>query len=294
MLLHADRTTPVAPERYPDRRAARGETFTDELYWAGEEGEQRAYSVSAHPVESRNGAGAGAVITFADVTALINALSAKDNFVATVSHELRTPLTSILGYLELVLDEPGHQDIESELRIVQRNATHLLGLVNDLIAVASERIDLTRQETEVAVLLADAVASARDRAVDSGIELTVIAERPLTARVDPARLRQVLRNLLSNAIKYSPDGGTVTVRAHKSGRDFVCSVGDTGVGMSGEEQEQAFNKFFRSARSRETAIPGAGLGLPISKTIIEGHGGSISLTSTQGVGTTVTFTMPTA
>lgn len=292
MLLHADRTTPVAPERYPDRRAARGETFTDELYWAGEEGEQRAYSVSAHPVESRNGTCAGAVITFADVTALINALSAKDNFVATVSHELRTPLTSILGYLELVLDEPGHEEIEPELRIVQRNATHLLGLVNDLIAVASERIDLTPQDTDFARLLDDAVASVRDRAVDCGIELTVIAERPLTARMDPAGMAQVLRNLLSNAIKYSPDGGTVTIRAHRSGMTLVCSISDTGVGMSAEEQEQAFTKFFRSARSRETAIPGAGLGLPISKTIIEGHGGTISLTSVPRAGTTVTFTVP--
>lgn len=294
MLFSGDRATPVSPEGTPDRRAARGETFTDELYWAGEEGEQRAYSVSAHPVESRDGTCAGAVITFSDVTALINALSAKDNFVASVSHELRTPLTSILGYLELVLDEPGHEDIESELRIVQRNAMNLLALVNDLIAVASERIELSRQETDVAVLLADAVASVRDRAEDSGIKLTLIAERPLTARVDPVRIRQVLRNLLSNAIKYSPDGGTVTVRAHKSGPELVCSVRDTGVGMNAEEQEQAFTKFFRSARSRETAIPGAGLGLPISKTIIEGHGGSISLTSTPGVGTTVTFTMPTA
>lgn len=213
-------------------------------------------------------------------------------FVATVSHELRTPLTSILGYLELVLDEPGHQDIESELRIVQRNATHLLGLVNDLIAVASERIDLAPQDTDFARLLDGAVASVRDRAVDCGIELTVVAEHPLTARVDPARIRQVLRNLLSNAIKYSPDGGTVTIRAHRSGTNLVCSISDTGVGMSAEEQEQAFTKFFRSARSRETAIPGAGLGLPISKTIIEGHGGTISHTSAPRAGTTVTFTVP--
>jgi signal transduction histidine kinase len=294
-LFEADRTTPVPPERFPTARAAAGETFTDALYWAGEgdAGEDmRAYSVTARTMSSTDGNHAGAVITFAEVTALIRALSAKDNFVATVSHELRTPLTSILGYLELVLDEPGHEDIEDELKIVQRNATHLLGLVNDLIAVASERVELNLQETDVAGLLAGAVASARAHANGSGVELVLDVEEPLTARVDPRRIRQVFGNLVSNAIKFSPDGGRVIARAHRANSHVVCSIADSGIGMDGQEQEQAFTKFFRSARSRETAIPGAGLGLPISKTIVEGHGGSISLRSEPGKGTTVTVNLP--
>ena len=294
-LFEADRTTPVPPERFPTARAAAGETFTDALYWAGEgdAGEDmRAYSVTARTMSSTDGNHAGAVITFAEVTALIRALSAKDNFVATVSHELRTPLTSIMGYLELVLDEPGHEDIEDELKIVQRNATHLLGLVNDLIAVASERVELNLQETDVAGLLAGAVASARTHASGSGVELVLDVEEPLTARVDPRRIRQVFGNLVSNAIKFSPDGGRVIARAHRANSHVVCSIADSGIGMDGQEQEQAFTKFFRSARSRETAIPGAGLGLPISKTIVEGHGGSISLRSEPGKGTTVTVNLP--
>ena len=294
-LFEADRTTPVPPERFPTARAAAGETFTDALYWAGEGDageEMRAYSVTARTMSSTDGNHAGAVITFAEVTALIRALSAKDNFVATVSHELRTPLTSILGYLELVLDEPGHEDIEDELKIVQRNATHLLGLVNDLIAVASERVELNLQETDVAGLLAGAVASARTHASGSGVELVLDVEEPLTARVDPRRIRQVFGNLVSNAIKFSPDGGRVIARAHRANSHVVCSIADSGIGMDGQEQEQAFTKFFRSARSRETAIPGAGLGLPISKTIVEGHGGSISLRSEPGKGTTVTVNLP--
>ncbi|MFP3459521.1 HAMP domain-containing sensor histidine kinase [Arthrobacter globiformis] len=296
-LFLADRTTPVPPENFPTARAAAGETFTDELYWAGEYdsgdgGEMRAYSVTARAMSSANGNHAGAVITFAEVTALIRALSAKDNFVATVSHELRTPLTSILGYLELVLDEPGHEDIAEELRIVQRNAHHLLGLVNDLIAVASERIELTLQDADVAGLLASVVASSRAKATVSGVELVLDVEEPLTARVDPGRIRQVFGNLVSNAIKFSPDGGRVIARAYRANSHVVCSIADTGVGMDGQEQEQAFTKFFRSARSRETAVPGAGLGLPISKTIVEGHGGSISLQSAPGKGTTVTVSLP--
>ncbi|MGN6442856.1 MAG: sensor histidine kinase, partial [Arthrobacter sp.] len=234
----------------------------------------------------------GAVITFVDVTSLISALAAKDNFVATVSHELRTPLTSILGYLELVLDEPGHEEIQEELLVVRRNAEHLLSLVNDLIAVASERVDLSLEETDLARLLAVEINAALPAAASNGLQLALDAGQPLPGRMDPKRISQVIQSLLSNAIKYSPDGGLVTVRAYRNGRDLVCTITDTGLGMTEEEQEQAFTKFFRSARSRETAIPGAGLGLIVSKTIVEGHGGSISLDSEPGVGTSVTFILP--
>lgn len=250
-LLHSDRTTPVAPEMHPVARLTRGDTFTDELLWAEDGKDQRAFSVSAHAIRSGDGARTGGVITFVDVTALITALAAKDNFVATVSHELRTPLTSILGYLELVLDEPGHEEIEAELRVVHRNATQLLGLVNDLIAVASERVELALQEADLALLLADAVDSTLAQAAQNGLELVLDVEEPLTARMDPDRIRQVLGNLLSNAIKYSPDGGRITARARRTSTDLICSITDPGIGMSREDREQAFTKFFRSARSRK-------------------------------------------
>lgn len=291
-LLLSDRATPVPSGGLPAARVARGDVFTDELIWAGDEKDQRAFSVSAHTICSSDGARSGGVITLVDVTALITALAAKDDFVGTVSHELRTPLTSILGYLELVLEEPGHEGIEAELQVVYRNATHLLGLVNDLIAVASERVDLSLQEADLARLLADVVDFTLPQAANRGLELVLEVEPSLTARMDIPRIRQVVTNLLSNAIKYSPDGGRITARAHRTGTDLVCSITDPGVGMSTEDQEQAFTKFFRSARSRETAIPGAGLGLPVSKTIVEGHGGSMSLTSAPGAGTTATFVLP--
>ena len=291
-LLAADRSTPVTAAMWPPARAANGEAFTDELYWAGPEDGQRAYSVSSHGFPAAGGQEGGAVITFVDVTSLISALAAKDNFVATVSHELRTPLTSILGYLELVLDEPGHEEIHEELLVVRRNAEHLLNLVNDLIAVASERMDLAMEETDLAQLVTEAVDSESPKAAGAGLELTVEVEQPLPARVDPARISQVIQNLLSNAIKYSTDGGVITARAYRNDAGLVCTITDTGVGMTAEEQEQAFTKFFRSARSRETAIPGAGLGLSVSKTIVEEHGGTISLDSRPGAGTSATFILP--
>ena len=291
-MLLGDRATPVESNMLPVARVSRGDMFTDELLWAGNDKHQRAYSVSAHAIRSKEGLRGGAVITFVDVTALITALAAKDDFVGTVSHELRTPLTSILGYLELVLDEPGHEGIAAELQVVHRNATHLLGLVNDLIAVASERVDLSLQEADLTRILADVVESTIPQAANRGLELVLDAEQPLAAMMDPARIRQVVGNLLSNAIKYSPDGGRITARAYRAGTEIICSITDPGIGMSADDQEKAFTKFFRSSRSRETAIPGAGLGLPISKTIIEGHGGSLSLTSSPGAGTTATFVLP--
>ncbi|VXC25463.1 Histidine kinase [Arthrobacter sp. 8AJ] len=291
-LMLADRCTPVPSGLLPAARAAAGDAFTDELYWAGPADRQRAYSVSSHGFPPAGGQEGGAVITFVDVTTLVSALAAKDDFVATVSHELRTPLTSILGYLELVLDEPGHEDIREELLVVRRNSEHLLSLVNDLIAVASERMDLSLEETDLARLLALEVDAALPKAAGNGLQLVLDVEQPLPARVDPERIGQVVRNLLSNAIKYSPSGGLIIAGAVRTDAGLVCSVTDTGVGMTEEEQEQAFTKFFRSARARETAIPGAGLGLPVSKTIVEGHGGSISLDSEPGVGTTATFILP--
>ena len=101
---------------------------------------------------------------------------------------------------------------------MHRNATHLLGLVNDLIAVASERVDLSLQEADLACLLADVVDSTLPQAANRGLELVLDAEQPLTARMDSDRIRQVVGNLLSNAIKYSPDGGRITARAHRTGR----------------------------------------------------------------------------
>lgn len=134
--------------------------------------------------------------------------------------------------------------------------------------------------------------AALPRAAGNGLEVKLEVEQPLPVRADPGRIGQVLHNLLSNAVKYSPDGGIITASAGRTEAGMVCSITDTGIGMSEEEQEQAFTKFFRSARSRSTAIPGAGLGLPVSKTIVEGHGGSISLASRPGGGTRATFILP--
>jgi signal transduction histidine kinase len=144
----------------------------------------------------------------------------------------------------------------------------------------------------VADLVRASVIAALPRATMSGIRLMADAPDRLAAQVDPARISQVLDNLVSNAMKYSPDGGEVVVSLRSEDGHVVCSVSDTGMGMSQQDQEEVFAKFFRAAAVRNSAIPGVGLGLSISKAIVEAHGGSVSLRSEVGEGTTFTFAVP--
>ncbi|PRB42652.1 two-component sensor histidine kinase [Arthrobacter sp. MYb23] len=294
LIFDTDRTTPLVADRRPVRRAVLGERFTDQLVWLGTGSDQRAFTASARPMVDDAGKFAGSVVVFSDVTDLVNALAAKDDFVANVSHEFRTPLTSILGYVELILDDPNALDAKAnkQLDIVRRNAERLLTLVSDLLAVRSGQIVIQPHAVDVAELVRGSVNSAEPRAAKAGIRLSVNLPDALEAHLDSSRIAQVLDNLVSNAIKYSPDGGDVEVAAWED-QDFIfCRVTDTGMGMNEEEQGEAFTKFFRAGGVRKSAIPGVGLGLPISKAIVEAHGGTITLESEPGRGTTFTVKMP--
>lgn len=294
LVFAADRNTPVPVEQRPVRRAILGEEFTDYLVWLGYGSEQRAITTSARPMEDQDGNFAGSVIVFSDVTELVNALAAKDDFVSNVSHEFRTPLTSILGYVELMLDDDDDltEYQRAPLEIIRRNSERLLTLVSDLLSSRNGQLMVSPRAVNVADLVRASVSAALPRATMSGIRLMADAPDRLAAHVDPARISQVLDNLVSNAIKYSPDGGEVVVSLRSEDGHVVCSVSDTGMGMSEQDQEEVFAKFFRAAAVRNSAIPGVGLGLSISKAIVEAHGGSVSLRSEVGEGTTFTFAVP--
>lgn len=294
LVFDTDRTSPLPPDRRPVRRAVLGERFTDQLVWLGTGPEQRAFTTSARPMLDQAGNFAGSVVVFSDVTDLVNALAAKDEFVANVSHEFRTPLTSILGYVELILDDPHGLDpkYRKQLEVVRRNAERLLTLVSDLLSVRSGQIAIQPHKVDISELVRGSVTSAEPRAAKAGIRLSIDVPEALEARVDSSRMSQVLDNLVSNAIKYSPDGGDVKVAAWED-QDYVfCRVTDTGMGMTEEDQAEVFTKFFRAGGVRNSAIPGVGLGLPISKAIVEAHGGSIELESEPGRGTTFTVRVP--
>jgi len=293
LVFDRDRTTLVPVEQRPVRRAILGEEFTDYLVWLGAGDEQRAVTTSARPMIDQDGNFAGSVIVFSDVTDLVKALAAKDEFVANVSHEFRTPLTSILGYVELMLDDEAlRDDKRGFLEIIRRNSERLLTLVSDLLSSRNGQLVVSPHAVDVAELVRASITAALPRATESGIQLRADAPERLEAHVDAARVSQVLDNLVSNAIKYSPDGGEVTVSLRSDDGTVVCSVSDTGMGMSKEDQEEVFTKFFRSQAVRNSAIPGVGLGLSISKAIVEAHGGQVSLYSEVGRGTTFTFAVP--
>jgi two-component system, OmpR family, phosphate regulon sensor histidine kinase PhoR len=294
LVFQADRTTPVPAESRPVRRAVMGENFTDNLVWLGTGRGQRAITTSARAMKDHDGVYAGSVIVFSDVTDLVNALAAKDDFVANVSHEFRTPLTSILGYVELMLDDDDELPLSHQgpLKIIRRNAERLLTLVSDLLASRNGQLIVSPQAVNVAELVRASVSAALPRAHTANVQLRAEAPDRLDAHVDSARISQVLDNLVSNAIKYSPDGGDVAVSLTSEGSHVVCRVSDTGMGITEKDQAEVFTKFFRTPNVRNTSIPGVGLGLSISKAIIEAHGGSIGLQSAVGRGTTFTVRVP--
>jgi PAS domain S-box-containing protein len=221
----------------------------------------------------------------------------KDEFVALVSHELRTPLTSIRGYLELVLDDA--EDMPSEqrgfLQIVDRNADRLLHLVSDLLLVAQAeagKLTFDWVDVELGPLVTQCVLAAQPAAEQGGIELVLESEPGGPIVGDPARIAQLLDNLVSNAIKFSPSGGRVAVRVERVAGSVVIEVEDSGIGISPEDQEQLFDRFFRTRQASDLAIPGTGLGLSIAKAIVVAHGGSIGVESAEGRGTTFRVELP--
>jgi signal transduction histidine kinase len=243
-------------------------------------------------MKDADGQFAGSVIVFSDVTDLVNALSAKDEFDSSVSHEFRTPLTSILGYVEILLEDEPREDQLEPLTIIRRNSERLLTLVSDLLATRNGQLIVTPHAVDVAELVRASVAAAMPKADAARVVLKADAPARLDAHVDGPRISQVLDNLVSNAIKYSPDGGNVVVSLTQEEGQVACRVSDTGMGMSSEDQAEVFSKFFRTSSVRRTAIPGVGLGLSISKAIVEAHGGTIEVESRLGEGTTFVFRVP--
>ena len=285
------------PTAMPSWRAAQGEEFEDSLIWVGADPRaRRALAVSARSVRGPGGELTGAVLAYHDVTDLISALRARDEFVATVSHELRTPLTSIVGYLDIVdNDIEGLPDQAREyLGAAVRNAERLIRLVSDLLQVGQHAagVAIDPVETDLAAVVAECVANAGTRAAEAGVDLSAHCPGPVDVLADVSRLRQLLDNLLSNAIKYTPSGGSVRV-ALAAGADHVdIEVLDTGIGIAEDEVEHLFTRFFRAREAQRRAIPGVGLGLSICKDIVDAHGGTIEVESEPDAGTRVQVRLP--
>jgi two-component system, OmpR family, phosphate regulon sensor histidine kinase PhoR len=294
-----DKLTPIPEADRPFRRALDGEFVDRETVWFDDPGAARsALLVSARPLTDEYGAFDGGVIVLRDVTAEMKAIQARDDLVASVSHELRTPLTSILGYLELALDdgrlEPSTRHI---LEVTSKNADRLLALVADLLMAASNSknaLMLTFQPCDLSAILTDAVESVRPVAGERDITFEVAPLPRVLVNADAFRLRQVVDNVLSNAVKYNEASGgiAVTLQATDAGAEF--RITDTGRGMTPDEQTRLFDRFYRADSVRGSSVHGTGLGLNISRDIMRKHGGELRLESVFGEGTTAIATLPIA
>jgi two-component system, sensor histidine kinase and response regulator len=220
----------------------------------------------------------------------------KDEFIGLVSHELRTPLTSIIGYVELLKDARARDlDTGEFADVIQRNAERLLRLVGDLLFLSkmqSGAMTTNVRSVDLGDIAAGAVAEIRPEAKRKHIGLSLSAAAVPRFAADPDRLSQLLGNLLSNAVKFTPDGGRVAVTLGQEADQVVLTVADTGIGIPVADRQRVFERFFRTAAATQRAIPGTGLGLTITKAIVDAHHGTITVGSNSGGGTTFTISLP--
>lgn len=247
-------------------------------------------------ITDANGKPQGVVTIISDVTQERELDRMKTEFLSTAAHELRTPLTSIQGFSEIILtrDNISPEERKKFLTYINNKAVALSNIVSDLLDIS--RIEsgrgfvLDKQPCKINNTVMDLVKEFQDRHHKSQLNV-VMPEKPIELRVDREKISQVLENLLSNAVKYSPEGGTICITGKLIEDYYQLSVEDHGMGMTPEQVEKAFDKFYRADASN-SAIEGTGLGMNIVKYIVEAHKGNVWIESEFGKGTTVTFRVP--
>jgi len=222
----------------------------------------------------------------------------KSEFLANMSHELRTPLNAIIGFSE-VLGERLFGDLNDKqaeyVTDIAESGRHLLALINDILdlsKIEAGRMELDASDVDLPMAIGHTLSLVRERAQRRGIAIGASFEPGVgVVRADERKVKQVLLNLLSNALKFTPEGGTIDVRAAGFDDRVEVSVKDTGVGIAPEDQEAVFEEF-RQVGAADKRIGGTGLGLPISRKFIELHGGRLWVASEPGKGSTFTFSLP--
>ncbi len=297
-VYQADGITPYTREDRPLTRALSGQAFDNLIVWVGEPGERRAaHAVSARILHDRDGEYDGGVIVLTDITKELEAIRARDDLIGSVSHELRSPLTSILGYLDLARDDE-HMGDETRrmLEVAYSNSERLLVIVTDLLRAASDadkQLAMSFSPTDVAQIARDSVEAHQVMADEREVDLVLEGAETALATVDPMRMRQVLDNLVTNAIKYNLEWGSVTVVVGVEEGRVSVEVRDTGQGIPETDLPRIFDRFYRTNSARTSTTVGTGLGLNITREIIQRHGGDLTVSSELGIGTTFRITVPT-
>jgi signal transduction histidine kinase len=240
---------------------------------------------------------------------LRDASQVKAKFLSMVTHELRAPLNTINGYLDLALTGAAGELNEQQREFMQRaraGSEHLYALIEDLLLISradAGQLHLNREEISLQEIMTNAVEELEITAVDNDITITVdVAEDVPPVWADSVRMQQVLRNLISNALRFTPADGSIRVAARSMGGDrpgpdaedgwVEIEVQDTGCGIAVEYQQRIFERFYQVPRSSGGRTSGQGLGLAAVKTIVELHGGRVTVESVPGQGSVFSFTLP--
>lgn len=274
-------------------------------YWA---------AIGIVPVNDSQGRHMNWLITMRDITEAKNreaglyqakemadtASKAKSDFLAGVSHEIRTPLNAIIGFADVLRRELfgplGHERYVSYATDIHESGRHLLQLINntlDLSKIEAGVLDMHESNIPVEATIRSCIALMKDNAQNAKLKLTADIEPNLPLlHADETKVKQILLNMLSNAVKYTLPGGEITARAKMAPRGLVLEVSDTGVGISEEDIPRVMQKYMQAASEQNKYTQGTGLGIPVIKSLIELHGGTLELTSKIGVGTTITAIFP--
>ena len=226
---------------------------------------------------------------------------AKSEFLSNMSHELRTPLNVIIGFAEIIVQ--GLSNSGDNLKLLDYSydifdAGHvLLDLINDILdlsKIEAGKLVLREDVVDVGGLIESCARSLAERSRSNGLVFECeLPEVPPVLWADPMRIKQILANLLSNAVKFTPDGGRIVVKvAVEPDKGLIMSVSDTGIGMAPEDISPAMERFGQIDGELSGEFEGRGLGLPLTKALVESHGGGLAIHSTPGSGTTVTVTFP--
>lgn len=315
VVYDVDRVTPIPEYNRPVQRAKRGETINRLTIWLGTPGQQDrvAVLISSRPIFDENDEYDGGVMFSRDITSELTAVKARDDLAASITHELRTPLNSIMGYLELALDDERlAKETRRKLDVARRNSERLLTLVDDLLTAASdttqEELTYTPGRCDLAAVASEAIESLIPLAAERDISVAWGPWPVMELTADAFRLRQVVDNLVSNAIKYNVPSGQITITLSTAAQShenpgltnqrifdrgvIELRVTDTGLGLSETEQRGLFDRFYRSDSARASTVHGTGLGLSLSRDIMRQHGGDLRLESILGTGTTAIATFP--
>jgi len=242
----------------------------------------------------------GAVLVFHDITELRRLEKIRQDFIANVSHELRTPISNIKGYAETLIDGAidDKDNARDFLKIIYTDAERLSNLVNDILdlsKIESGKLRLNITPCHIKSLVHNTIKAFKKKIDKKHIFCKIeIPENLPEITVDQSMIMQVFFNLIDNAIKYTPEKGTITIDASEISGNFIdVSIKDTGIGISEKDLPRIFERFYRVDKARSREFGGTGLGLSIVKHIVQSHGGKISVQSTEGRGSTFSFTVPT-